>query len=177
MVETPVRPEQGSFRLQWDGTDPQDLLKAGKYDWVSDYSMQIVHWKTASTVSEVGVEIELLGSLPERQQPKLLWDVAMAPDINLEDALTEYDPPTVWDVLKFGALYPDEQRKASLIFPHEPWNGPQGTSFVLVLRTDPTGARGLSYVACSGILLVNWWPRPLAALRKRRGGPPLTLVS
>jgi hypothetical protein len=177
MVETPVPPEQGSFRLQWDGSDPEDLLKAGKYDWVADYAMQIVHSKTASAVSEVGIEIVLLGSLPERQQTKSLWDVSMAPDIGLEDSLTKYDPPTVWDALKFGALYPEEQRKASLIFPHEPWNGPNGPSYVLVLRTDATGARGLSYVARSGTQLATWWPRPLAALRKRRGGPPLTVVS
>jgi hypothetical protein len=176
MVETPVPPEQGSFRLEWDGKDPEDLLKAGKYDWIADYSMQIVRSKTASGMNEAGIEIVLLGSLPERPT-KESWDVAMEPDVDLNDALTKYDPPTVWDVLKFGALYPNEQRKETLIFPHEPWKAANGQSFVLVLRTDRTGARGLSYVACSGTQLASWWPRPLAALRKRRSGPPLTLVS
>ena len=169
--------EQGSFPVKCDGNNPEELMEAGKYDWVADYSRQIIHAKAASVVNETEAEIVLLGSLPQREQLKLQWSVSMSPDINLEGVFGKYGRPNVWDVLRFGALYPDEQRKADLIFPHEPWNGSHGQAFVLVLRTDPSGARGLSYVTHSGTLLGNWCPWPLVAVRKRRGGPPLSVVS
>ena len=173
MAKTRDPVELGSFPLQYEGSDdPEDLIKAGKYDWVADYSRQIVHSNAASAVSEAGIEIVLLEawSLPVRETPKSLWAVSMAPDIDLEDAFRKYDPPTVWDVLKFGALYPDKQRNVCIHFPHEPWRNPHGPSFVLVLRSD-LGARGLSYVGSSGALLAPWWWDPLVAVRRRRGGP------
>jgi len=33
------------FPLALDGSAPEELLKAGKYDWVSDYAKQIVQSK------------------------------------------------------------------------------------------------------------------------------------
>ena len=133
---------------------------------VADYSRQIVHTKTALAVNESSdVEIVLL----HRSQQTEMWDVSDTPDIDLQNVFTKYDRPNVWDVLKFGALYPDEQRKAPLIFPHEPWNGPHGPTFVLVLQTDRAGKRGLSYITHSGNSLGSWLSLPLVAVRRRRG--------
>src|SRR5262249_8599085 len=163
--------EFGSFPLQYEGRDdPEDLIKTGKYDWVADYSRQIVHSNAASVVSEAGIEIVLLSPpAGARQRPKAEWAVSMQPDIDLEDVFRKYDRPTIWDVLKFGALYPDKQRSACILFPHEPWKGPHGPSSILVLRSDLNGARGLSYVVSLGAWLAPWWWDPLVAVRRRRG--------
>src|SRR5260370_24472742 len=127
----PQPPEQSSFALALDGSAPEELLKAGKYDWVSDYARQIVHSKFYA-VGEGEIEIVLLDNRG--------W-VTLSPD----DMHTLYEPPEVGDAPRFGAQYPDEQRKSPIVFPHEPWAGPHRISFVLVLRTDEDKARGLSY--------------------------------
>jgi hypothetical protein len=175
MPECTFPPEQGSFRMMHDRSRAEELLEAGKYEWVADYSRRMIQSKTASLVGEPSVEIVLLGSLQTQSAPTHLWNVSVAPDVDLADVFSKYDRPTVWDVLRFGALYPDEQRKAALIFPHEPWSGPHGPTCVLVLRTQ-AGARGLSYVTYSGAMIGNWWWNCVVAVR-RRGGPQLSVVS
>jgi hypothetical protein len=144
MVLTPVN-ERTSFPLTIDGSSPEELLQAGKYDWVADYSRRIVHSKIRN-LSAAGVEIVLLS--PQESGSKSLASV-----------FTEYDPPEVTDALRFGAQYPDEQRKSPIIFPHEPWSGPHGPTFALVLRADENKARGFSYAPYSG-LLDDWWGTP-----------------
>src|SRR6266852_3403707 len=113
--ERPQPPEQSSFPLALDGSASEELLKVGKYDWVSDYARQIVHSKFYA-VGEGEIEIVLLAHRG--------W-VTLSPDD------MQYDPPEVGDALRFGAQYPDEQRKSPIVFPHEPWAGPHGISFVL----------------------------------------------
>jgi len=162
MIGTTTLPlEQGSFPLTLVGSAPEEVLQAGKYDWIADYSRQIVHSKVCR-LEEVDIEIVLLGSVPEWEQKERL------PAIDLASVFTQYDPPGVGDALRFGAQYPDEQRKASIVFPHEPWVGPHALAFVLVLRTDGR-ARGLSYVPSSATVVEDWWPSPLVAVRRRGG--------
>ena len=124
----PQPPEQSSFPLAFDGDTPEELLKAGNYDWVSDYARQIVHSKFCA-VGEAEIEIVLLA---HRGLATLSSD----------DMRTLYGLPEVGDAVRFGAQYPDEQRKSPIVFPHEPWAGPHRISFVLVLRTDEDRARG-----------------------------------
>ena len=158
MVQSTQPPERSSFPLTLDGSTPEELLKAGKYDWVADYSRQIVRSKVYA-VTEGGIEIVLLTPLPspsDRGRGKL----------NLPSVLTQYDPPEVGDALRFGAQYPDEQRNTPIIFPHEPLVCSHGPAFVLVLRTDEDKARGLSYAPYSGSL-DDWWPFPRIAVRRR----------
>ncbi len=157
MVQSTQPPERSSFPLTLDGSTPEELLKAGKYDWVADYSRQIVHSKVYA-VTEAGIEIVLLTPLPspsDRGRGKL----------NLPRVLTQYDPPEVGDALRFGAQYPNEQRNTPIIFPHEPWVCPHGPGFVLVLRTYEDKV-GLSYAPYSGSL-DDWWPFPRIAVRRR----------
>jgi hypothetical protein len=47
------------FPLALDGSVPEEILKAGKYDWVSDYAKQIVQSKFYA-VAEGEIEIALL---------------------------------------------------------------------------------------------------------------------
>jgi hypothetical protein len=148
----PQPPEQSSFPLALDGDAPEELLKAGKYDWVSDYARQIVHSKFCA-VGEAEIEIVLLA---HRGLATLSSD----------DMCTIYGPPEVGDAIRFGAQYPDEQRKSPIVFPHEPWAGPHRISFVLVLRTDEDKARGLSYAPYSSGLN-DWWTFPRIAVRRR----------
>jgi hypothetical protein len=163
MVQNTQPPEHSSFSLTLDGRAPEELLKAGKYDWIADYSRQIAHSKV-SAVTEADIEIVLLGSLPQ-----LVQEVSQPPVIDLSSVFTQYDQPEVRDALQFGAQYPDEQRKTSIIFPHEPWRAPHGPEFVLVLRTDLTRARGLSYVPFSSMVAQTWWWWPRVAVRRRGG--------
>jgi len=164
MVQSTQPPERSSFALTLDGGAPEELLKAGKYDWVSDYARQIVDSKFCAP-REAEIEIVLLAPLRRSSD-----EGGTSRDLmNLADVLTRYDPPEVGDVLRFGAQYPDEQRKTPIIFPHEPWAGPHGPSFVLVLRTDENQVRGLSYAPYSG-LLDDWWPVPRIAVRRSGGG-------
>ena len=163
MVQNTQPPEQSSFSLTLDGSAPEELLKAGKYDWIADYSRQLVHSKV-SAVTEADIEIVLLGSLPQ-----LVQEVSQPPVIDLSSVFTQYDQPEVRDALQLGAQYPDEQRKTSIIFPHEPWRGPHGPEFVLVLRTDLARARGLSYVPFSSMVAQTWWWWPRVAVRRRGG--------
>ena len=80
---------------------------------------------------------------------------------------TRYDQPEVGDALRFGVQYPNEQCESPIVFPHEPWTPPDGsTSFVLVLRIEEGKARGLSYTPHSR-WLNDWWTSPRIALRKR----------
>ena len=161
MVQSTQPPQRSSFPLTLDGSTPEELLKAGKYDWVADYSRQIVRSKVYA-VTEGGIEIVLLTPLPspsDRGRGKL----------NLPSVLTQYDPPEMGDALRFGAQYPNEQRKTPIIFPHEPWVCPHGPGFVLVLRTDLTRARGLSYVPFSSMVAQTWWWWPRVAVRRRGG--------
>jgi hypothetical protein len=139
------------FPLALDDSAPEELLKAGKYDWVSDYAKQIVQSKFyAVGVGEI--EIALLAHS--------YWKT-LSPDD------TRYDQPEVGDALRFGAQYPDEQCESPIVFPHEPWAPPDGSiSFVLVLRIEEGKARGLSYTPHSR-WLNDWWTSPRIALRKR----------
>ena len=163
MVRSTQPPERSSFALTLDAGAPEELLKAGKYDWVSDYARQIVDSKFCAP-REAEIEIVLLAPLRRSSD-----EGGTSCDLmNLADVLTRYDPPEVGDVLRFGAQYPDEQRKTPIIFPHEPWAGPHGPSFVLVLRTDENQVRGLSYAPYSG-LLDDWWPVPRIAVRRSGG--------
>src|SRR6266545_2701916 len=169
MVQNAQPPEQGSFPLTLDGSAPEELLKAGKYDWIADYSRQIVHSKV-SAATEGDIEIVLLGSLPERVEK-----ISRPPVIDLTSVFTQYDPPEIEDALawstrssvrscftdgrehalQFGAQYPDEQRKTAIIFPHE--------------ATDESRARGLSYVPFASMLAETWWWWPRVAVRRRGG--------
>jgi hypothetical protein len=158
---TKLPEEQGSFPLTLVGSTPEEVLTAGKYDWIADYSRQIGHSKV-SALAEVGIEIVLLGSLPERGRDE------RPPAIDLNTVFTQYDPPEVGDALRFGAQYPDEQHKAPIVFPHEPWVGPRGPAFVLVLRTQGT-ARGLSYIPYTALVLETWYTWPWVAVRRRGG--------
>src|SRR5260370_5475515 len=100
MVQGTQPPERSSFPLTPDGRTPEELLKAGKYDWGADYSRQIVHSKVYA-VTEAGIEIVLLTQLPspsDRGRGKL----------NLPSGLTQYYPPEVPSALRFGAHYPDD---------------------------------------------------------------------
>jgi hypothetical protein len=45
IVRSTQPPERSSFALTLDGGAPEELLKAGKYEWVSDYARQIVDSK------------------------------------------------------------------------------------------------------------------------------------
>src|SRR2546430_6150068 len=163
MVQNTQPPEQSSYSLTLDASGSEELLKAGKYDWIADYSRQIVHSKL-SAGNGADIEIVLLGSLPVQVE-----DVSQPSVIDLASVFTQYDQPEVRDALQFGAQYPDEQRKTSIIFPHEPWRGPRGPEFVLVLRTDLTRARGLSYVPFSSMVAQTWWWWPRVAVRRRGG--------
>src|ERR1700730_173395 len=118
---------QQIFSLALDASALEGLVKAGKYDWVSEYAMQIIQSKFYP-VGGGEIEIELIS------QPH--WKT-----LSLDD--TQYEQPEVGDALRFGAQYPDQQRESPIVFLHEPWSGPNGgISFVLVLRTDEGKARG-----------------------------------
>jgi hypothetical protein len=101
MVRSTQPPERSSFALTLDGGAPEELLKAGKYDWVSDYARQIVDSKFCAP-REAENEIELLAPLRRSSD-----EGGTSRDLmNLADVLTRYDPPEVGDVLRFGAQYP-----------------------------------------------------------------------
>jgi hypothetical protein len=167
--------KQSSFQLALDGRAPEELLEAGKYDWVSDYARQIVHSELYATEKE-GTEIVLLASLRNwRKQGWLLPDVPFSAevldsDMNLSYVLTLYDPPEIGDALRLGAQYPDEQRNSPIVFPHKPWASPRGPSFVVVLRADENDARGLSYAPYTSSL-DEWWKFTRVAVRKRPARP------
>jgi hypothetical protein len=149
-------PGRSIFPLTLDGRGPEELLKAGNYDWASDYARQIIHSKFSSVATGRGdIEIVLL----DRDE--------------LPNAFTHlgYERAEAGDALRFGEQYPDEQSKGPIVFPHEPWRGPYGPSFVLVLRADDDKKRGLSYAPYTSSLN-DWWPSPRIAVRRR----PATVV-
>jgi hypothetical protein len=151
---TRTQPPAGQtvFTLTLDGRASEELLETGNYDWVSDYASQILHSKPSSMATrQDAIEIMLLDHDDWRS------------------AFTHLgcDRPEATDALRFGERYPDEQCKAPIVFPHEPWAGPHGPSFVLLLRSYD-GKRGLSYALYSSSL-DEWWPSPRIAVRRRGG--------
>ena len=140
------------FSLVLDSRSWEELLHAGNYDWVAHYAQKILESKSATAFETQGdIEIVLLDSY---SLPAL--------------SRAGYELPHPLDALRFGERYPQEQCSRPIIFPHEPWAGPHGPSFVLVLRTDENQVRGLSYAPYSG-LLDDWWPVPRIAVRRSGG--------
>ena len=111
--------ERNVFPLRLDARPLEELLSAGKYDWIADYARQIVYATSAARETDGEVEIVLL------------------------------------------------ETEARIAFPHQPWAGQSGSSFVLALRSIDNKERGLSYVVSSS-LLNEWWPSRRIAVRKRR---------
>ena len=176
MTWTKEQTEQGSFPLARDERTLDELLEAGKYDWVADYARQIVHSASHST----GEQLEIILLAPPRSWPKDQAGATFAP----AHIFNFYDAPDVRDALRFGADYPDEQLTSPILFPHERWLSPerepfiiagigvpvrvQRQLFVLVLRADGQ-ARGLSYAPPS--VFNDWWPSARIAVRKRAERP------
>ena len=144
--------ERNVFPLRLDARPLEELLSAGKYDWIADYARQIVY--ATSAARETDGEIEIV----------LLETEARADAFNLDG----YQRPDTWDALRFGEQYPQEQYRSPIAFPHQPCAGPSGSSFVLALRSIDNKERGLSYVVNSS-LLNEWWPSRRIAVRKRCG--------
>ena len=153
--------EVGVFKIKLDGRAPEELLKAGNYDWVSYYGRQIVGAQAQIVSMEQG-NIEIV----------LLYCDA------LQFAFGDlgYDQPDVRDALYFGEQFPIEQCEAPIVFPHQPWAGPYGISFVLVLRSANGKTRGLDHTPYTSSLK-DWWesephqPKIRIAVRRRRAEP------
>jgi hypothetical protein len=150
-LNVPAKSFERVFPLRLDARPLEELLSAGKYDWIANYARQIVY--ATNSARETGGEVEIV----------LLEAEARADALNLD----EYQRPEPWDALRFGEQYPQEQYKSAIVFPHQRWAGPSGSSFVLTLRSIDNKERGLSYVVSSS-LLNEWWPSRRIAVRKRR---------
>ena len=110
-----------------DKRSAKELLAAGKYDWVGDYARQFVEGKKfrlADKPEEVDMVLVEFGHDPTSDE------------VLAEFARQGLERPTEEDALRFGEKYPDEQKKYSIVFLHEPWQDPRGYRFVLVLRWD-----------------------------------------
>src|SRR5260370_16167317 len=69
MVQSTQPPERSSFPLTLDGSTPEELLKAGKYDWVADYSRQIVHSKVYAVTEAGNASKQASNNRPQRPSP------------------------------------------------------------------------------------------------------------
>jgi hypothetical protein len=167
MTEHGLPEELSSHPLTLTGGTPDELVKAGKYDWVSYYSKLIIQSKSYSLSD--AVEIVLLNMPYQELTIAQIWPVSAASAFNMASVLMQYDRPEIGDALRFGAQYPELQRTMSIVIPHEPWTAPdRAPSFVLVLRSAE-GQRGISYVPHSALLIEQWWAwRPCLAVRRRK---------
>ncbi len=111
------------FRLMvGENRTTEEVVKAGKYDWVNNY----VTGRNFPMRSRAGgkVTIEL---------------VDFGRDISSEEAIKKarrrgFERPSYEDALFFGEQFPEKQRERPIIFLHEPWQeDPDCLPFVLVL--------------------------------------------
>jgi len=108
----------------------EEIIAAGKYDWKS---------------SRVNGKNFPMRRIPEgpREIVLLEFDRKPANDEVLVKARRQgLERPRYEDALLFGEQYPEEQRKASIVFLHEPWKCFFCEQHVLVLNCD-NGRRGL----------------------------------
>lgn len=120
-----------SFSIRCEGNlKTSELVTRGKYDWVNDLITDGC--------------FPLMMYTPVTRTIKL---IEFTHDPSSLEVLAEFrrlglERPTPEDALCFGIDYPDEQRKHSLVFLHEPGQGPGGGLCILVL----TGGVGERYL-------------------------------
>jgi hypothetical protein len=121
----------GTFHLTLEGNaTASELVHRGRYNWH--------HRKIADR------RFPIQQHNPMDRTVKL---IEFDHDPISEEVLAEFtcrglECPIPEDAFYFGIQHPDEQRKRSIVFPHEPVYCPDGHRYVLVLRA-PSGIRGL----------------------------------
>ena len=114
---------KNAFRIMTEGTRTTDgVIAAGNYDWKNDR-----------------VNGENFPMRPMPEGPREIVFLEFDHDPGSEEVLAEaarqgLERPRYEDALFFGEQYPEEQRKAPIVFLHEPWESPGRGLDVLVLR-------------------------------------------
>lgn len=117
-----------TFSLLVEGNrKTSELIVLGKYDWFNDL-----------------ITDERLPIAPHTPVRRMIEYVTLDHDPDSEEVLAEFarrgfERPTYEDALYFGIQYPDEQRKAFLVWLHEPVQGPEGSRHVLVSYESDRG--------------------------------------
>ena len=115
----------GTFTITCEGSHTASELKElGKYNWSND-------WITNE-------HFPLTKHEPEKRTIEF---VKFDHDPSSKEVLAEFacrglDRPTYEDAFYFGVQYPDEQRKRSIIFLHEPVMRPYSNPLVVELGSD-----------------------------------------
>ena len=113
---------KNAFRIMTEGTRTTDgVIAAGNYDWKNDR-----------------VNGENFPMRPMPEGPREIVFLEFDHDPGSEEVLAEaarqgLERPRYEDALFFGEQYPEEQRKAPIVFLHEPWRDPRRVLGVLVL--------------------------------------------
>jgi hypothetical protein len=108
-----------------DGRAPAQVMQAGRFDTIWDAARSFVNGKHFPTMTSDTDDIEF-------------EYVEFDHDPTSEEVLAEIarrglERPTAEDALRFAERYPEEQRKAPVVFLHEPWRDAFGYRRVLYL--------------------------------------------
>jgi hypothetical protein len=122
---------RNTFRIMTGGNrTTEEVVAAGNYDWKNDW------------VNGKNFPMRPMSEGP-REIVYLEFDYDPASEEVLAEAQRQgLERPRHDDVLFFGEQYLEEQRKAPVVFLHEPWHYPHRGLFVLVLYCGCRG-RGL----------------------------------
>jgi len=117
-----LRQVKNACRIMTGGTRTTDeVIAAGSYGWANDL---------------VNGENFPMRPMPEGHREIVYLEFDHNP--SSEEVLAEakrqgLERPRYEDALFFGEQHPEEQRKAPVVFLHEPWQSPNGSLDVLVL--------------------------------------------
>lgn len=112
-----------------DGSSGTQLMRAGRYDYISEDARECARSivpQRLGVPGEADIVLCQFGFAPTLYQ---VWS---------EYKVSNLSPPTKEDALRFGAMYPKEQQKTFIVFPHAPWVSETGEIGVFVLGTGLT---------------------------------------
>ncbi|MFA6551472.1 MAG: hypothetical protein WCV41_03025 [Patescibacteria group bacterium] len=109
------------------GRATEEVISAGKYDWVNEYITSQNFPLRLQQDGEVAIEL-------------LKFDHNVSSEEVIEEARKRgLERPTYETALFFGEQHPEEQRKHPIVFLHEPWQSPGSRGRVLVLYSSSPG--------------------------------------
>lgn len=119
-----IRQAKNIFCLIGQHKTTEEAVKAGNYDWVN------------SNVNSQNFPMRL--RLAGKKTIEFLeFDHDSTSDEVLAKAERRgLERPVYEDAFDFGEQFPEKQRERSIVFLHEPWQGPLGGLLVIVLHSD-----------------------------------------
>lgn len=132
------------YRIPMGGTETsRELLYAGNYNLLGPQTDEFIDSLTFG--QKGGAYDDIL--VPFTFEPVDFYP--RWPDILRELRKRKLRRPRPEHALRFGILYPEEQRVCPHIFPHKPWPGYNQKGFITILQGNHVGRRiDISPIGC-----------------------------